>query len=88
MKAHPDVELVLFGEMILGHYNPGGMPEYHRKISEPIPGPTTQALGERPRISASICVLGYLKTTTDNCIIHRYCLTLWEKSRFVIANGI
>lgn len=35
-QAHPDVNLVIFGEMILGWYNPGEMPEYHRRISEPI----------------------------------------------------
>lgn len=35
-QAHPDVDLVIFGEMILGWYNPGQMPEYHRHISKPI----------------------------------------------------
>jgi len=35
-QAHPDVDLVIFGEMILGWYNPGQMPEYHHRISEPI----------------------------------------------------
>ena len=46
MLAHPDVELIMFGEMILGHYNPEGMPAYHREISEPVPGKTTQVLGK------------------------------------------
>ena len=41
---HPDVELILFGEMILGWYTPGVSPEYHRQISEPVPGETTQTL--------------------------------------------
>ena len=35
-QAHPDVDLVIFGEMILGWYNPDQMPEYHHRISEPI----------------------------------------------------
>ena len=35
-QAHPDVDLVIFGEMILGWYNPGQMPEYHHHISQPI----------------------------------------------------
>ncbi|TFG72813.1 MAG: hypothetical protein E4H27_01910, partial [Anaerolineales bacterium] len=26
MQTHPDVELIMLGEMILGHYNPHGMP--------------------------------------------------------------
>ena len=34
IESHPDTELVVFGEMILGWYNPEEMPEYHLKISE------------------------------------------------------
>jgi predicted amidohydrolase len=44
MKMDPDVELVIFGEMILGWYNPGGLPEYHRRVAEPTDGKTTQEL--------------------------------------------
>ena len=36
LRAHPDIGLVVFGEMILGWYSPGEMPEYHRQISQPI----------------------------------------------------
>jgi len=43
-QTHPDIELVIFGEMILGWYNPGDMPEYHRRIAEPISQETLQAL--------------------------------------------
>jgi predicted amidohydrolase len=42
-QAHPGVDLVVFGEMILGWYNPGHMPEYHRRISKPISRETLQA---------------------------------------------
>jgi predicted amidohydrolase len=42
MQAHPDTELVMFGEMILGWYNPGEMPEYHRRISQSISSETLQ----------------------------------------------
>jgi len=42
--THPDIELVIFGEMILGWYNPGDMPEYHRRIAEPISRETLQSL--------------------------------------------
>ncbi|MBN1580010.1 MAG: carbon-nitrogen hydrolase family protein [Anaerolineae bacterium] len=49
VEAHPDVELIVFGEMTLGWYNPGGEPDYHRRISEPIPGETTRLLGELAR---------------------------------------
>ena len=41
-RAHPDTELVVFGEMILGWYSPGKMPEYHRQISQPISNETLQ----------------------------------------------
>jgi len=44
MHEDPGVELVVFGEMILGWYIPGANPGYHREISEPIPGETTQTL--------------------------------------------
>jgi predicted amidohydrolase len=44
MQDDPEVELVVFGEMILGWYIPGSDPEYHQKISESIPGATTQTL--------------------------------------------
>ena len=42
MQAHPATELVIFGEMTLGWYNPGQMPEYHRRISRPISSETLQ----------------------------------------------
>jgi len=42
MERHPDTELVIFGEMILGWYNPGKMPEYHRQISQPLSSETLQ----------------------------------------------
>jgi predicted amidohydrolase len=42
-QTHPDVELVIFGEMILGWYKPADMPEYHRHIAEPISQETLQA---------------------------------------------
>ena len=41
-QAHSEVDLVIFGEMILGWYNPGQMSEYHRRISEPISQETLQ----------------------------------------------
>lgn len=44
VQMDPAVELVIFGEMILGWYKPKRFPEYHRQISEPISGKTTQAL--------------------------------------------
>ncbi|MBN2608814.1 MAG: carbon-nitrogen hydrolase family protein [Candidatus Fermentibacteraceae bacterium] len=33
MGERPDTQLVVFGEMILGWYDPEDMPEYHRRIS-------------------------------------------------------
>jgi predicted amidohydrolase len=46
MQTHPDVEMVIFGEMTLGWYKPGELEEYHQGISEHVPGPTTRALAE------------------------------------------
>lgn len=36
MHFHPDIELVVFGEMLFGWFNPGKMPEYHQGIARPI----------------------------------------------------
>jgi predicted amidohydrolase len=44
MGAHPDVELVLFGETILGWYDAEMMRDYHRRTAEPVPGETTTAM--------------------------------------------
>ena len=44
LQMYPDVELVIFGEMILGWYIPGKDREYHHRISESVPGETTLAL--------------------------------------------
>lgn len=41
-NRHPDVELVIFGELILGWYSPGEMPEYHRDIAQRISQETLQ----------------------------------------------
>ena len=49
MQQHPDVNLVMFGEMILGHYKPGANPTYHRDISETIPGKATRVLGNQAK---------------------------------------
>ena len=38
-QAHPGIDLVIFGEMILGWYNPGDMGTYHRQISMPLTSP-------------------------------------------------
>jgi predicted amidohydrolase len=42
MQAHPNTDLVIFGEMILGWYNPGRMPEYHHLVSQPLSNETLQ----------------------------------------------
>jgi predicted amidohydrolase len=44
-REHPETELILFGESILGWYVDEEDPEgYQQKIAEPIPGPATQTL--------------------------------------------
>jgi predicted amidohydrolase len=43
VDAHPDVELVVFGEVILCWYTPRRR-EYHQRTAEPIPGETTRIM--------------------------------------------
>ncbi|MBK5113883.1 MAG: carbon-nitrogen hydrolase family protein [Candidatus Heimdallarchaeota archaeon] len=46
-KEYPKVELIVFGETILGWYfNPGKTKEYHEEIAETIPGESTKRLSE------------------------------------------
>ena len=49
MQEHPDVDLVIFGEMILGWYVPGASPERDRQNSESIPGKTTEVAADLAR---------------------------------------
>jgi len=43
VRERPDVRLILFGEVILGwFYRKGKTEAYHRRIAEPIPGPSTE----------------------------------------------
>ena len=35
-RSHPDVDLIVFGEMLFGWFNPGKMPEYHQGIARPV----------------------------------------------------
>jgi predicted amidohydrolase len=49
MHAHPDTELIVFGEMILGWYYPGENPEYHRRIFQPISNETLQPFSRLAR---------------------------------------
>jgi predicted amidohydrolase len=60
MQANPDVELIFFGEMTLGWYNPGRFPEYHRSISESIPGETTQMLASLA-LDYKVYILGSIR---------------------------
>ena len=50
LDAHPDVRLILFGEVILGWFGKKGRTrEYHRSIAEPIPGPSTRFIADLAR---------------------------------------
>lgn len=50
ISQHPGVELVLFGETILGWYaKRDGSKEYHQRIAETIPGETTQLMSALAR---------------------------------------
>lgn len=58
MQAHPDTQLVVFGEMILGWYHPGAMPEYHRQISQPISNEMLQPFARLARQHAIYLCFG------------------------------
>lgn len=49
VRDHPDTELVLFGEMVTGWYNPPEMTRVGSNISETIPGRTTDLLAALSR---------------------------------------
>jgi predicted amidohydrolase len=45
VTEHPEVDLIVFGEMILGWYDdPDMQREYQETLAEPIPGPTTDTI--------------------------------------------
>lgn len=44
IQTHPGIELVIFGEMILGWYNPGDQAGYHRQISKSLTSESLRAL--------------------------------------------
>jgi len=47
MAVHPDVRLILFGEVILGWFGKKGHTRaYHQSIAEPVPGPSTRFVGD------------------------------------------
>ncbi|MCK5586792.1 carbon-nitrogen hydrolase family protein [Candidatus Bipolaricaulota bacterium] len=46
-RHHPDLRLILFGEVILGwFFKKGETQDYHERIAEPVPGPTTEFISE------------------------------------------
>jgi len=50
VREHPEVRLIHFGETILGwFYRQGETEAYHRRIAEPIPGPSTERVARLAR---------------------------------------
>ena len=47
IQTHPDTELVLFGEMLLGWFDPETSPEYHQAIARPLSKDFLQPLIDR-----------------------------------------
>lgn len=47
IQTHPDTELVLFGEMLLGWFDPEKLPEYHQAIARPLSKDFLQPLIDR-----------------------------------------
>jgi predicted amidohydrolase len=60
-RSHPEVDLILFGEVILGWYQ-APSPDYHRSIARPIPGPITEAVGRLAREHGVYISFGMVET--------------------------
>lgn len=61
-KAHPQVELIFFGEVILGSYL-AASPNYHREIAQTIPGPATETIAKLAKENAVFISFGMPETT-------------------------
>ena len=72
-QTHPDIDLVIFGEMILGWYAPGHLPEYHRCISIPISQETLQVFFLWQDIIGFTCVLKFPRLMTEHYTTLRCC---------------
>ncbi len=65
-SQHPDVRLIHFGETILGWYfKKGETAAYHRRIAEPIPGPSTEALAALARANNVYLSFGMTERAGD-----------------------
>ncbi|MFC2108680.1 carbon-nitrogen hydrolase family protein [Candidatus Bipolaricaulota bacterium] len=52
VREHPDIQLILFGETILGwFYKKDETLEYHQSIAETVPGPTTEHIAEMAKVN-------------------------------------
>ncbi len=59
IAAHPEVELILFGEVILSwYYFPKDNKEYHQRISKSIPGEETTFIADLAREYSIIICFG------------------------------
>ena len=65
MQEHPDTELVCFGEMISGWYNPQALIHAEPNVSEPIPGKTTELLSGLSRKYAIFLSCGLSERASD-----------------------
>ncbi|MGC9393832.1 MAG: carbon-nitrogen hydrolase family protein [Anaerolineae bacterium] len=65
MREHPDTELVCFGEMISGWYNPQALIHAEPNVSEPIPGQTTELLSGLSRKYAIFLCCGLSEKASD-----------------------
>ena len=65
MQEHPGTELVCFGEMISGWYNPQALIHAEPNVSESIPGKTTDLLGDLAREYAIFLSCGLSEKASD-----------------------
>ncbi|MFN2234909.1 MAG: nitrilase-related carbon-nitrogen hydrolase, partial [Anaerolineales bacterium] len=65
MQEHPDTELVCFGEMISGWYNPQALIHAEPNVSESIPGKTTELLSGLSRMYAIFLSCGLSERASD-----------------------
>ena len=73
--SHPDVDVIAFGETILGRwYEPVDPERYQRRVAQPIPGPATDVAGRvAARLNTHI-VFGMAEAGPNGALFNSYVL--------------
>ena len=66
VEEHPDLDLIVFGEASLGLYHDGSHPHaYQARISEPVPGPTSERFSKLARELQIHMAYGFIESAAD-----------------------